>query len=150
MSKLYNIKDCVQDLEEVVDMIYSQWGKFFRKTKEEKITEIKNAVANNLSFPIVYVMKEENEIIGTFTIKEMLVDEKEVTSVWYLMIKKEFRGKGYGRKLLEHLNDVCKEYNQIYLVTEHVDFYEKIGFKFIKEVEHNGQTDRLYFKQLSN
>lgn len=147
MSKLYNIEVCMEDLEEVVDIIYEQWGKFFRKTKSERIAEFKTAVENNLDFPKLYVMKESDQIIGTFTIKEMDVEKKgKFPSVWYLVVKKQFRGKGYGRELIQFLDNVCKNYNQTYLVTEHTGLYEKIGFEFVKNIEHNGQIDRLYLK----
>lgn len=147
MTQLFNISECMEDLNDVVHMLYLQWGKYFKKTEDERIGIFKNAVIHNLKYPKLYVMKENGKLIGSFTIKEMDVDNQSVPSVWCLVIKPEYRGKGYGRKLLEHLNEICKDYPKIYLVTEHTGLYEKIGFEFVKEVDHNGETDRLYIKR---
>ena len=147
MCKLYNIKDCMEDINEVIDMIYTQWGVYFRKTKADRIKEYQNAIENNLKFPQLYVMKENNKIIGTFTIKEMPLETNiKVPSVWYLMVKEEYRGKNYGLKLIQFLDEVCKRYHKTYLMTEHIGFYEKIGFNFVKTLDHNGQIERLYVK----
>lgn len=56
----------------------------------------------------------------------MAVEEKgDSPSVWYLMIKKEYRVRGYERKLLSFLDNVCGKYDAIYLITEHIGLYEK-------------------------
>lgn len=147
MLELYNIKDSINDLDEVIDLIYDEWGKFLKKTKEERIEKIKNAIENNLKSPQVFVMKNKNEVIGTFTIKEEELESfGKVSSVWYLLIKKEFRGKGFGKELLKFLKNICSTFSEIYLLTEHIGFYEKIGFEFIKQINHNGQIQRLYIK----
>lgn len=148
MCEFYDIKDCLSDLDEVIDIIYGQWGSFFRKSKQERMNEFLNAINNNLKFPRLYVMKSNDSVIGTFTIKEMNIDGQSLPSVWYLIIKPQFRGMGYGRKLLEFLKRVCEDKERVYLLTQHAGFYEKIGFEFVKNMEHNGQTDRLYM--LSN
>ena len=150
MSKLYNIKDCMEDLDEVIDILYKQWGKYLRRGKSERAAEYKNAAVNNLEFPQLYVMKDGSEVIGTFTIKEMEFDASgKVPSVWYLVIKEEHRGKGYGRELLQFLSSVCKKYKKVYLLTKHNGLYEKIGFKFVNKMNHNGDVERLYLKDNS-
>lgn len=147
MVEFFNIKNKLEDLETTMDLIYKQWGQFLKKSKYERINSIIFAIKNNLNFPEVYIMKLKNEVIGTFTIKEMEIEnEGKFPSVWYLLIKEEYRKKGYGKLLLEYLNNICEKFSQIYLLTEHTGLYEKIGFKFIKETNHNGQLDRLYVK----
>ena len=97
-------------------------------------------------------MKDGAEVVGTFTFKEKDIEEGEFAKVspWLacIVVKKEFRGKGYGRKILEHIDSIAREnYPQLYLFTEHVGYYEKIGFKFVKEIVHHGQINRVYKKE---
>lgn len=55
-----------------------------------------------------------------------------------IAVLKEYRGKGYGKKLTQYLIDYCKEQNfkkivihsQIYVI----DFYKKFGFEPVGKV----------------
>ena len=114
--------------------------------------KIKSAIENNLPFPQFYVMKENDEVIGSFVFKEHDIDEGEFASVspWLacVIIRKDLRGKGYGKELLMHIDKIAKQcYPQLYLFTKHKGYYEKIGFEFIKEIEHHGEINRVYKKE---
>ena len=64
-----------------------------------------------------------------------------------VVVNKKYRGQGYGGVLLKYIKDIIeKNFPTIYLTTEHVGFYEKIGFEFIKIINNNGKNKRLYFK----
>ena len=152
MTEILNIKDCIDDLDEVMDMIYDQWGSFFSKTKEEKMKMIKTSIDKNMPFPQIFVMKENEKIIGSFTIKDHDLDLGKYAqlSPWLacVIIKKDCRGKGYGKDILLHIDKVAKEnYTNMYLFTEHIGYYEKIGFEFIEEIMHHGQMNRIYKKE---
>lgn len=152
MIEVENIKNNIDDLKEVMDLIYDEWGSFFSKSKEEKMQKIKNSIENQLPFPQIYVMKEKGKIIGSFTFKEHDLDEGEFSSLspWLacVIIKKDLRGKGYGREILHQIDKVAKElYSHLYLFTKHVGYYEKIDFKFIKEIIHYGEVNRVYKKE---
>lgn len=149
MIELINIKDYMCDLKEVVDMITQEWGKFFRSSKEEKYSKIKQAIESNQQYPQIYVLKDNKKIVGSFTIKEHDLEDCDLTP-WLacVIIKKELRGSGYGRIILQHIKKVIEEnYPEIYLTTQHIGYYEKIGFEFVKHVSHNDEIDRLYTKK---
>ena len=149
MLEIINIKESLTDLEEVMDLIYFEWGQYFRSSKETKINKIMNSINNNLEYPQVYVMKENNNVIGTFTIKDKDLDNVEL-SPWLscVIIKPEYRKQGYGRKLLNYIEDICnKYYPKIYLTTGLVGYYEKINFKYIESIVHHGCIDRLYIRE---
>ena len=148
MTTLYNIKDCLQDLPEIMEMIYQEWGQFFKKPAEQKKQEITNAINSKCDFPQIYVIKQNNIVIGGFIIKDKDLENCDL-SPWVacVVVKKEYRGKGYGRQLLLHLEQVCNLYPQIYLFTTLKNFYEKIGFEYIKDINHNGEINKLYIRK---
>ena len=149
MLKLVNDKESINDLEEVMDLIYFEWGQYFRSSKETKLNKIKNSIENNLDYPQVYIMKENDNVIGTFTIKDKDLDNCDL-SPWLacVIIKPEYRKQGYGRKLLNYIEEICnKHYPKIYLTTGLVGYYEKINFKYIESIVHHGCIDRLYLRE---
>lgn len=146
MIKLYNVKDCIEDLDEIMEWSYEEWGQFFRSSKEDKISKMKKIIENDEEFPQIYVLKEDGVLVGSFTIKDKDLEGSDL-SPWIacVLVKKELRGKGYGRIVLENIKKIIDEkYPKIYLFTSLVGFYEKIGFEYIKDVTHNGEVDRLY------
>ena len=51
-----------------------------------------------------------------------------------------FGGKGLGRRMMENL---CRDMTQmgqrdLYLLTDHTSFYEKLGWQFQEMVQENG------------
>jgi len=146
MIEIYDIKDCLDDLENVMDIIYEEWGKFFKTSKEEKISKIKRNIENNELFPKIYVLKENNIMVGSFTIKEYDLENSEL-SPWLacVIVEKSYRGKGYGNILLKYIKNVIdRDYEKIHLFTNLDNFYEKINFKHLKNINHNGELNKLY------
>ena len=146
MIKLYNVKDCIEDLDEIMEWSYEEWGKYFRSSKEEKIAKIKELIQKGEEFPQIYAIKDNGVLVGSFTIKDKDLEGSEL-SPWIacVLVKKELRGKGYGRVVLENIKKVIDEkYPEIYLFTSLNNFYEKIGFEYIKDVNHNGEIEKLY------
>lgn len=79
-----------------------------------------------------------------------LNDYKEITpNICNIMIFDNYRKKGYGTLLVEYAKKELKKlgYNKAYLWTDKAaKFYEKIGFKYVKDVLKNDKTGygRLY------
>jgi len=67
-----------------------------------------------------------------------------------VMILPQYRGKGYGKKLLEYGQQTLKDlgYKTIYVWTDQApDFYKKLGFTYKQLVEKNeGGYGQLFFK----
>ncbi|MEM4181841.1 MAG: GNAT family N-acetyltransferase [Candidatus Pacearchaeota archaeon] len=125
-----------------------------REYKEEDREKIKNFIkevlleifnsASNLKdldnikkeYEKFLVIEEESEIIGTLGIKK----EGDDARFSRIYIKKEKRGKGLGKKLIEKAIFLCKnKYKRIFLTTypqmNSENFYKKIGFKEFKRDE---------------
>ena len=146
MFNLYDVKDSMEDLDEIMDLIYAEWGNSFSSSKESKLNKIKEAISNNVYLPKIYALKKDNVLIGTFTIKDKDLDNCDL-SPWIacVVVKKEYRGKGYANALLKYIKEIIdNNYKEMYLVTDLNNFYEKIGFEFIKLVDHNNKKERLY------
>ena len=147
--QLFNIKDKIEYLDQVMELIYLEWGQFFRTSKEDKIKRIKEAISTNSEYPQIYIIIDNNKLIGTFTIKDYDLDDHTLTP-WLacVVIKKEHRSKGYGNTLLKYVEEIAnKNYPILYLTTNLIGYYERIGFKYIKDVNHNGELSRLYVRK---
>ena len=99
----------------------------------------------------MFALVSEDIVLGTFWFKQMEVNKQLVPSLWYLVVNKQQRGNGYGKIMLEFIDDYSKKHFPcLYLVTHHQNLYEKFGYTFVKEIPHNGETDRLYVKYYKN
>ena len=141
-------KENLFELDSIMDMIYEEWGRTFSSSKQVKLSKIKQAVLNDEKFPKIYLLKHNNNNIGTFSILEHDLKNSDL-SPWLacVVVSKQYRGMGYGSTLLQFINQVIKRsYPIVYLTTEFNGFYEKIGFKFVKLINNNGKNNRLYVK----
>ncbi len=141
-------KENIQLLEDTMNLIYDEWGKTFSSSKEEKLNKIKGPILKDEEFPQIYLLTKNGENIGSFSILEYELEGSDL-SPWLacVVVDKKYRGKGYGGILLKYIKQIIEEkYATIYLTTEHVGFYEKIGFKLMKIIDNNGKNNRLCIK----
>jgi ribosomal-protein-alanine N-acetyltransferase len=109
---------------------------------------------------VFYVIKNKEEIAGycTYYLKPELSLKglKKKSVIYSIAVDKKFRGKGYGRKLIEESMKEMK-LNGIYSIllyvnvnnTPAIKLYEKIGFRTIKETKDVcGQNEMCYTKEL--
>ena len=146
--KLINLKDSLNDVESVFDLLYNEWGSYFRKSKTEKIKSVLDSFQNNLKFPMFFIIKENKSVVGVFSFEECEIEQGNCALLRYVLIKPELRGKGYGNFLLECIDKTAKEnFDSVYLYTAHSNFYEKIGYSFVKfHLRESGEINRLYKK----
>lgn len=135
-------------INDVMDMIHEEWGYNFSSTKEEKLAKLQKLIEKGENLPQVYLLKNNDENIGTFSIVERELKGSDL-SPWLacVVINKKYRGLGYGNILLKHIKQVIEDnFNTIYLTTDMIGFYEKIGFKLKQIIDNNGKNNRLYYK----
>lgn len=145
--EVYNINHCIEDISKIFDEIYLQWGEFMQTPKEEKLKKYLDLITSNDKFPQMYVVKEDNNIIATFTFTDAEDGNSNSALLKYVLVLPKYRVKGYGRIVLNLIDKIAQEnYQKVFLFTEHIGFYEKIGFQFQKTVDLGGETNRLYFK----
>ena len=86
---------------------------------------------------------------GLGVIENDFHDRKDLTpNICAVYTEKEYRGQGIAGKLLDMVvKDMkSKGITPIYLVTNHVNFYERYGWKFLGMVQGDNESDmsRMY------
>lgn len=64
-----------------------------------------------------------------------------------LFIEPEYRGHAYGSQLIDYVKQEAFRlgYQNLYLCTEHIGFYEKYGFSYLGQGYHPwGENSRIY------
>jgi ribosomal protein S18 acetylase RimI-like enzyme len=101
----------------------------------------------------IFIAEEKKEYIGHICFGKHILNPPFINSVFIeeLVIKKEYRGNGYGTKLIEKLVNYCKNKKivSIHLGTGNTNgkakrYYKKQGFKkvgFLKDIDPNSEYD---------
>ncbi|NLP49405.1 GNAT family N-acetyltransferase [Bacillus sp. RO1] len=120
-----------QLLDRAINVFWQQWG------SEENFKFYEDAILQSATtssdIPRFYVAVEDGEIIGTYAILRNDINSRQDLCPWLacLYVAEEQRGKGIGAKLLEHGLRVAAEkgYENMYLTTDLVNYYERYGWK---------------------
>ena len=144
------------ELKHIIDIHYNHWVKYNPKMEKEntmyKFTKL--YTKDELPFGIALI-NDDNNIVGFCVFKIENLKKYPEFYPWLsdVMIFEEYRGKGYGKTLLQYGEKILKElgYNKIYVWTDQApDFYKKLGFSYKQEVEKNeGGTGQLFYKSIS-
>ncbi len=144
IKKLYDADEKV--VEHLSEWLYNWWG----KDENFNMDQMKSFVSHSMNkdkLPYTYVMSISKKIIGMF---QIIYDDLSVRPDIYpwlanVYIDKEYRGNGYGRKLLEYSNNVINDLNikDIYLYTPHNNLYEKFGWEFIGNIDTYTKIPRI-------
>lgn len=151
MLKVYNIKDKIEYLREVVILEHNEWAKnpqnFFEYRINKKIQKVKNNLNKNDFCKLILL--DDDELIGFISLFPNDSHERRDLSPWYatMYVKKEYRNKGYSKILnIEILSEAQKRgYKKIYLKTDLNNYYEKFGANYMGKLS-NGE--KLYYIDL--
>lgn len=145
---IYNLKDKPEYIEKIALLTEKEWGKY--KDKEEfefkvkrKVDRISKMIKEDKINYCKLILVEENNLIGFISIfPEDGEEEKELTP-WYatMFVKKEYRGMGYSKILNSAILKEAKRrgFDKIYLKSNLVNYYEKFGAKYLKDLQ-NGES----------
>jgi GNAT superfamily N-acetyltransferase len=144
-----------EELNRIIDIHYNHWVKHNPKMiKENTIYKFtKLYTGEQLPFGIV-LLDDLDNIVGFCVFKIENLKKYPEIYPWIsdVMILENYRGKGYGKKLLQYGEKYLKElgYNTIYVWTDQApDFYKKVGFIYKQEVEKNeGGYGQLFYKNI--
>ncbi len=92
---------------------------------------------------------ETKEIVaGAGIIENDFHDRRDLTpNLCALFVEKEYRNSGVARCLLDVARSDMKAcgFSKLYLVTDHTEFYEKCGWRFLTMVhDKDGVEERMY------
>lgn len=97
-----------------------------------------------------YLCLDEDKIVGGLgVIENDFHDRKDLTpNVCAVYTEEEYRGRGIAGTLLDIVvNDLkAKNITPVYLITDHVNFYERYEWEFFCMVQGEGESDmsRMY------
>lgn len=113
----------------------------------DNLKVIQDGIKNN-TYPITIALLENAKLIGFYQIVEHDNDYTNYTPwIANVFIKEEYRGQGYGRKLIETIPSYMDKLgiNTIYLHTRLNNLYEKFGWERLKPLNLNDDIKRYIY-----
>ena len=125
----------------------SKWG----VPLEAYLESMEESIISKTGVPAWFYIEENNEVIaGLGIIENDFHKRKDLTpNICAVYVKEKYQRKGLARKLLNKACSHLKEHdiNDVYLITTHTEFYEKVGFDFYGEIEEDsGDLVRCYHR----
>ena len=134
-----------EDLKEVTNFIIKNYRETFHKyPRLHDLDNLKN-------FYIFFLVAEQNKkIIGTTALIRI---NRRTGEIKRMFVKKSFRRKGLGKKLLNNIINKAKKLGivkiKLYTSTFNlpaVSFYQKMGFKQTKSYNQGAKSGRTYLR----
>lgn len=125
----------------------SKWG----VSKEAYLESIQSSIKNKNCIPIWYTALDKNDeiIAGAGVIENDFHDRKDLSpNLCALFVEEPYRKQKIARHILDFARQDLKKigFENLYLVTDHTQFYEKCGWEFLVMVkDDNGAFERMYF-----
>lgn len=148
--QVVNIKSNSNYLKEYIKLCSLEWGS--KKSKEEMekyIADKEKRILSGDKVISILGLVRENVLLGFISLFRYEDESNKELTPWYatMYVKNEYRGNGYS-KILN--NAILKEakmlgYKKVYLKTNLINYYEKFGAKYIRNLE-NGE--KLYYIDL--
>ncbi|MGM0410689.1 MAG: GNAT family N-acetyltransferase [Bacillota bacterium] len=136
------LADSKENIEEVIDWLYKQWGDNYEYGKEVWEKRIYNRLVKK-TIPTTFIALENDEAIGTASIIEHDMDIKKELTPWLadVYVKEENRGKKVATKLIKRVIKEARDINvkKLYLYTREAEgLYKKLGWEVIEKVNYYG------------
>lgn len=144
--EIVRVADAPKIKEKAAGWFHEKWN----VPLEAYLESMDECIAKKNGVPSWYVAKHGDKIIGGLgVIENDFHDRVDLTpNVCAVYVEKDARNNGIAGALLEF---VCRDMaavgiKTLYLVTDHVGFYERYGWKFLCEVTCNGEDkpSRMY------
>ena len=144
MRTIIGLSDCPELCDKAAQWFSEKWGYpvgLYRESMAE--------TAQDKAVPQWYVCIEDGCIIGgAGVINNDFHKRRELSpNICAVYVDEAHRGHGIAGALLRH---VCRDMHEkgidtLYLVTDHVGFYERYGWEYFTDVEEDsGEISRLY------
>lgn len=137
--------------EKAAEWFHEKW----RVPKEAYLESIQECQENQTKIPQWYLIRKKEEIVGGLGVIENDFHKRTdlTPNICAVYVEERYRKLGIAKALLDF---TCKDlsalgFQKVYLITEHTDFYEKCGWKFLCMAEEdNGHMTRMYHRVEKN
>lgn len=133
--------------KQLIDILYDEWKDLFKRSNLNSKKEVEQHYKRNsqIKFFVLIIDKQLAACYSFVVLKNKLF-------LCDVVVAKQFRGKGYARKLIEDAFDRARKDNwsNIYLnaTTNMLSFYQKYGFVVVKKRKYTNEYRMM--KQLLN
>lgn len=144
------LKYCPKYKEQVIEWLNQEFGcktsyGFYRELIEHSMKEDK--------LPITFVAIDNDVLVGTVGLWRGDLLSRQDLFPWLsaLVVNQDYRNQKIGQRLQLFIEEYCrnKNYEEIYLYTDLVNYYEKTGWiAFDKGYEYMGGEVTIYKKSL--
>ena len=145
MYKYVNLRDCPNLMDKAATWFHDKWG-----VPKEAYLECMNAYLNKDTEYGWYLCLDNKKIIGGLgVIENDFHNRKDLSpNVCAVYVEESYRNQGIAGHLLNMVVEDMrlKEISPLYLVTDHVGFYERYGWEFLCMVQSDGEENmsRMY------
>ncbi len=143
--KYITLKEMPSIKEKAAEWFHSKWG-----VPKDAYIECMEAYLNEETDYGWYLCLDGERIVaGLGVIENDFHDRKDLTpNVCAVYTEEEYRCKGIAGQLLNIVVEDCRRKNisPVYLITDHVGFYERYGWEFLCMVQGDGEPEmtRMY------
>ena len=142
---LISIRERSENLERAARYFSSKWKVEYNIYHDC----IKHSITTPNPLPRWYLLVNDNdEIVGSYGL--IINDFNSRQDLWpwlcALYVEENERGKKLGAMMLEHGKCEAKKlgFDNLYLMTSHVGYYEKYGFSYLAKCYSPGDEGRVY------
>lgn len=143
--EIINLRKRTGSIRQIAQWHFDEWHELY---PQKAIGDFENDLKESLSdaaIPQIWLLMDREEICGTASALEHDMTINTDLSPWLanIFIKKEKRGLGLGKTIVQHVMGEIKAlgFRDIYLFTEDQhSFYEKFGWTVLKRELYEGKA----------
>jgi len=149
--KVISVRENPENVFEFIKYFQNKWASEESMAVYEDC--IKNCISSKSPLPNWYLLKNDNEIIGCVGLITNDFISRMDLYPWLcaLFVEEKYRGNNYGKILIDRCVEDTKKmgFENLYLSTDHIGYYEHFGFQYMAEGFHPwGESSRIYMRVL--
>ncbi len=149
---IVNLADEQNFLPEVSEWIWKEWAGKNGAKLDDVIYRSQHSISKD-DIPQMYIAKIKDEVVGVVSLWRNDLTSRQDLFPWLagMIVKKEYRNNGIGKKLQQKCIEEAKRlgYEYLYLITELDNYYEKMGWTFMEKAPmNNGEHVKIYSYKL--
>jgi len=144
--RIISVRENPEYKDKIIQYFQNSWSEIAPIIYEDCISHSINAKD---SLPQWFVLENNNEFIGCAgLITNDFISRMDLYPwVCAIFIEEKHRGNNYSKLLIEKAKEDSKKagFQNLYLCTDHIGFYEKMDFKYIGQGYHPWEEEsRIY------